>query len=326
MGKRPYFIWDYDISEDQIPQILQGGDEQQKVWLIGRILQYARWEDIWKYLTLDMVRQYFDRIAWRFPETKEMWRYSLELWGKSQELPLSAGEAPATYLLGQEPCLSAGILTPLQQEFLARFFAIPAGRYFYLTGDTALAAFYLHHRISLDLDLFTQDKTALNAIVSPLLDIAAQIGGRLRLQRQSDYYLQAVLEREEIPVRVDLVCDVGPLFGEKRLCAGIVVDSLENIAVNKVTALLSRTESKDFVDLYFILQAGFRLEDLIRQAKQKDMGLTEFFLAHMMRRVTQVSPPQMLKPLSWGNLASILPGAGRQSLTPSPHLDSQWYV
>ncbi len=35
-------------------------------------------------------------------------------------------------------------LTPLQADFLARFFATNTSQYFFLTGGTALAAFHLH--------------------------------------------------------------------------------------------------------------------------------------------------------------------------------------
>jgi hypothetical protein len=41
----------------------------------------------------------------------------------------------------------------LQDRFLKRFFAGPLGQHFYLTGGTALARFYFHHRESLDLEL-----------------------------------------------------------------------------------------------------------------------------------------------------------------------------
>jgi hypothetical protein len=46
------------------------------------------------------------------------------------------------------------VLTPLQRDFLFRFFAQPASAPFALTGGTALAAFHLQHRISDDIDLF----------------------------------------------------------------------------------------------------------------------------------------------------------------------------
>jgi len=42
-------------------------------------------------------------------------------------------------------------LTPLQSEFLIRFFATDFGQDFFLTGGTALAAFHLHHRVSMGL-------------------------------------------------------------------------------------------------------------------------------------------------------------------------------
>jgi predicted nucleotidyltransferase component of viral defense system len=45
----------------------------------------------------------------------------------------------------------------LQDRFLEGFFAGPLAEQFYLTGGTALARFYFHHRESLDLDLFTND-------------------------------------------------------------------------------------------------------------------------------------------------------------------------
>ena len=57
--------------------------------------------------------------------------------------------------------MSNAWLTPLQADFLARFFATGTGQSFFLTGGTALAAFYLHHRMSVDLDLFTLDDLAL---------------------------------------------------------------------------------------------------------------------------------------------------------------------
>jgi hypothetical protein len=30
----PYFIWDYDLTEADVREILRGDDEQQKAWLV----------------------------------------------------------------------------------------------------------------------------------------------------------------------------------------------------------------------------------------------------------------------------------------------------
>jgi hypothetical protein len=53
--------------------------------------------------------------------------------------------------------VSHGILTPIQRNFLTHFRTLPDAEAFYLTGGTALAEFYLGHRLSFDLDLFTTE-------------------------------------------------------------------------------------------------------------------------------------------------------------------------
>ena len=53
---------------------------------------------------------------------------------------------------------SKGIITDLQRKILLAFSEIPGSEMFYLTGGTALAEFYLAHRRSYDLDLFTTEK------------------------------------------------------------------------------------------------------------------------------------------------------------------------
>ena len=47
------------------------------------------------------------------------------------------------------------ILTNLQRKILVLFSNLPDKDAFYLTGGTALSAFFIKHRMSLDLDFFT---------------------------------------------------------------------------------------------------------------------------------------------------------------------------
>lgn len=56
--------------------------------------------------------------------------------------------------------MSAGLLSPLQKRILASLSQIPDLIQFYLTGGTALAEFYLGHRKSFDLDIFTGEESA----------------------------------------------------------------------------------------------------------------------------------------------------------------------
>lgn len=79
-GQRPYFFWDYDISDDEIHHLLRHGNPAEKAWIIARILEYARWDDIWRYLTVSDIRQNFVRLRFRRPQDRELWAYALERW------------------------------------------------------------------------------------------------------------------------------------------------------------------------------------------------------------------------------------------------------
>jgi len=65
------------------------------------------------------------------------------------------------------------ILTTLQSKFLEKFFNLT--QEFYLTGGTALSAFYLKHRNSIDLDLFTHEDAAFTKIDNFVTEVCAQI-------------------------------------------------------------------------------------------------------------------------------------------------------
>lgn len=193
---------------------------------------------------------------------------------------------------------AANILTPLQSDFLRAFFANPIGKQFFLTGGTALAAFYFQHRLSEDLDLFTTQDGALEQMRRELPALARRLQCSLASGISTPTLAQFFLTRHDASVMIDLVRDVDVQFGEPRVYDGVIVDAVENIGANKITAIFGRTDAKDFVDLYFILQAGWDFETLLHMAQQKDTGLSEFYLAGMMRRVAQITRlPKMIKPL-----------------------------
>lgn len=78
--KNAYFFWDYDLTEEDVRAILSGNDEDRKIWVIGRIVQYALFDDIWKFIKLTDLEKYYDRLSWRTPYFKELWGYALGVW------------------------------------------------------------------------------------------------------------------------------------------------------------------------------------------------------------------------------------------------------
>jgi hypothetical protein len=78
--QRLYFLWDYDLSDDDVRRILRSDNPSEKAWLMTRILEYAKWEDIWRYLTVADIRQHFEHLRFRQPQDQELWAYALDRW------------------------------------------------------------------------------------------------------------------------------------------------------------------------------------------------------------------------------------------------------
>jgi len=206
------------------------------------------------------------------------------------------------------------ILTPLQFEFLNIFFQQPVGQKFFLTGGTALAEYYLQHRYSQDVDLFTLDAEAFDWAGASMPGIAANLNAQFEVRVQTITFHQVFLRvAGQDDLKIDLVRDVGPQFGEHLHAGHIIVDSELNIAVNKVTALFGRAAMKDFVDLFFVLQKGYDLDQLVSFAKQKDPGFSEFYFANMLRYHQRInSLPSLLKPLSLDEFHGFFEALARQ--------------
>ena len=142
------------------------------------------------------------------------------------------------------------ILTPSQDAFLRAFFEQQAAQQFFLTGGTALAEFYLRHRHSEDIGLFTLDDAAFREVPGSLPVVALNLGGNFEERFSTISFRQVFIRVSNQPeLKIDLVRDVGPQFGEHQHFGNVIVDPQLNIAVNKVTALFARAAAKDFVEL-----------------------------------------------------------------------------
>ena len=81
-GQRPYFFWDYEITDAEVRAILRDGAPFDKAWVISRILEHAGWDDIWRYLTVADIRQNFDNLSFRRTQDRELWAYALDRWSR----------------------------------------------------------------------------------------------------------------------------------------------------------------------------------------------------------------------------------------------------
>ncbi len=180
---------------------------------------------------------------------------------------------------------SSDKLTPLQRALLEAFFRIESR--FFLTGGAALAGFYLHHRPTLDLDLFTLDPVAFETGRRTLEAAATELDATVAVRQHAPGFERYVVAGRGESVVVDLVLErVSQTCGAKRVIGSISIDPLAEILVNKLTTILSRAEERDLVDLLFLERHGLTIEDALPPALEKDGGCTPAALAWVLAEVT----------------------------------------
>jgi hypothetical protein len=181
----------------------------------------------------------------------------------------------------------------LQWDFLSDFFRVPPP--FFLTGGTALSAFYLQHRYSEDLDLFTLDSEAFNRTPMYLADAAAKIGASAVSLQTAPQFRRYKIERRGESVIVDFVREVVPqIEEEKNIFEGIVVDTVTEIISNKICAVVSRAEIKDYIDLYCLNRAGYPLENYLDFAQRKDAGVSPAMVAYLFSEIKLAKVPDFV--------------------------------
>jgi Nucleotidyl transferase AbiEii toxin, Type IV TA system len=173
--------------------------------------------------------------------------------------------------------MTRGRLSPFQTEVLNGFFAQERG--FFLTGGGALAGFYLKHRETTDLDLFTASADAFERARLSLPHLANTLGGSLAVLQDAPGFRRVVLESNSEALVVDLVRDIGPQLHAKTEIDGIIVDPIEEIFSNKLTTLVSSQEIRDLIDVLELERLGLRVEAFLAEASAKDGGCTPATLA-----------------------------------------------
>ena len=165
---------------------------------------------------------------------------------------------------------------------------------FYLTGGTALSAFYYFHRESQDLDLFCERREVDPVAVDAFLKKIKRKFGIKEIKKSQFLGLVSrllVLKNREI-LKVDF--NYYPFL---RIDRGV---KFKNLEVDSVYYIATR----DYVDLYFILtQEDYSLDRLIIDAKAKfDWHIDRVNLASQFSRVTDFlrtkELPKMLVPFN----------------------------
>ena len=122
-------------------------------------------------------------------------------------------------------------------------------REFYLTGGTCLSRFYFEKRYSDDLDFFADNSSRFNFAVKNIVyqlkdnfSVTKEIDSKDFIRLRIDNALQLDFVNEKIPRVKDVVIT----------SESFVIDNLDNILSNKLTAVINRDNPKDIFDIYLI--------------------------------------------------------------------------
>lgn len=169
----------------------------------------------------------------------------------------------------------------------------------HLAGGAALAGAYLGHRTTGDVDLFFHVADEMRLLLLALSDIASEAGMKTEILRDARSLVRARVSGSEGATELDLVHepleDVEP---PPPPLEGIVVESLADLRAAKLTCILSRSEPRDLVDLYFLDRAGHAPEESLGAALRKDAGIDPGVLAWLLASFPVEPLPTMLQPLS----------------------------
>jgi hypothetical protein len=184
----------------------------------------------------------------------------------------------------------------------------------HLGGGAALAGAYLGHRTTGDVDLFVHDREEMRSLVGLLHKAAGEAGIGVTLLRDVGHLVRAQLKDQHgNTVEADIVHEpVADIAVPPPPLEGIVIESLADLRASKLTCILSRSEPRDLVDLYFLDQAGFPPEEDLGIALRKDAGIDPAVLAWLLARFPTYPLPKMLEPLTLEELEKFRDGlAGR---------------
>ena len=157
----------------------------------------------------------------------------------------------------------------LQDKFLSWW--VTLGLPFYLTGGTALGRFYLHHRLSDDLDFFVNADPQYSDYVA---EIKSKITTRFQVNIQqslfNDDFTRFFILEDDFSLKIEFINDVNYHAGKPNEYEYGWIDSPVNILANKLSALIGRDEPKDVFDIIHLsLNYSFNWMDVFYHAKEK---------------------------------------------------------
>ncbi len=190
---------------------------------------------------------------------------------------------------------------------------------YYLTGGTALSFYYLHHRISEDLDFFSLEEPNREMLETWSTAVAKNFKvAEVEFQTLRGQLVYFFHFDQEV-VKVDFAQYPFEHIGDFHKDGNLRVASIRDIAVNKLQAIQTRARSRDYVDVYEIVYAGrITMSELFKDYRLKfDLHVgPEEWAKHFAKVLDATDQPRFLGHRKWSDVESyFLEEARRLSTT-----------
>jgi len=167
---------------------------------------------------------------------------------------------------------------------------------FYLTGGTALSAFYLGHRLSEDMDFFTDAEEKM-APIEFLTGIIKRLPAleHVHFERLFDRRIFVATFKDSQILKVEFTSYPFKSLEDRLMIGKLRVDSLLNIMTGKLFAMADRLDPKDFVDLYFVLKSkDLKLENLVKMSGERfDIKGLDFVIPERLLLAKRITPKDL---------------------------------
>ncbi len=78
--RRPYFLWDEDVSIRELRGALEGRDPHERDRLLGKMLREARDTDVWAFVRPRDVADALPRLLRRLGRRARFWTFLIDGW------------------------------------------------------------------------------------------------------------------------------------------------------------------------------------------------------------------------------------------------------
>lgn len=201
------------------------------------------------------------------------------------------------------------ILTDEQDLALKLIAKTDLAKKFYFSGGTALAKYYLKHRKSEDLDFFCEEEFEAQSITVILKSLKEEMGfSKFDFQNIFNRNLFFLYFGNKYVLKLEFTYYPFKQIETPKVIDGLMVDSIVDIATNKLFTIVQKPRGRDYFDLYEIIgKYGYKLENLRMLAKQKfDWHIDPLQLASRLSEVDKhLDDPILVKKINRDKLESF---------------------